>query len=288
MIDVKEIAEAFGLKIVGDENQFVERATAIDNQVEHGITWVKNEKWISQVKSGVVLMHESLFTKSDPAVTYLLTPADPKLTFSLILKKYFTPPVDYYLKNCVDKHSGNSRLTIADHVFIGQNVTIGDGTIIFPHVFIEANSVIGEKCIIKSHVSIGTEGMGLEFNPENGLLEKFPQIGNTVLEDFVEIGPHSTVRRGALKTTRIGRGSKIGSMTNIGHNCEVGTNCIFTAGIVVSGSSKIGNDVFIGVNACIRNAVNIGDRAEVGMGSVVVKDVPAESTVIGNPAKLKV
>ena len=287
MVSVKEIAEAFGLKIVGDKSQFIERATSIDDQAVNGITWVKNEKWVNQVNTGTVLIHESLSTHLNPSITYLLTKADPKLTFSLILKKYFTPSVDYYLKNCEQEHRLNNGFTIADHVFIGQNVTIGDGTIIFPHVFIEANSVIGKNCLIKNHVSIGTEGMGLEFNPENGLLEKFPQIGNTVLEDFVEIGPHSTVRRGALKTTRIGRGTKIGSMTNIGHNCEVGTNCIFTAGIVVSGSSKIGNDVFIGVNACIRNAVNIGDNAEIGMGSVVVKDVPADVTVVGNPAKLK-
>jgi len=288
MIGVKEIAEAFSLKIVGDENQRVERATAIDNQMVNGITWVKNEKWLNQVKSGAVLMHESLYTQPNPSVTYLLTAADPKLTFSLILKKYFSPPVDYYLLNEVEKHRANPNLKIADFVFIGQNVTIGDGTIIFPFVFIEANSVIGANCFIKSHVSIGTEGMGLELNPENGLLEKFPQLGNAILEDFVEIGPNSTIRRGTLTTTRIGRGTKIGSMINIGHNCQIGSNCILTSGIVISGSSKIGNGVFIGVNACVRNAVNIGNGSEIGMGAVVVKDVEDDTTVIGNPSMVKV
>ena len=76
-------------------------------------------------------------------------------------------------------------------------------------------------------------------------------------------------------------------MTNIGHNCDIGENCILTAGIVVSGSSKVGNHVFIGVNASIRNAVNIGSHVQIGMGSVVVKDVEDHTKVIGNPAKVK-
>lgn len=55
------------------------------------------------------------------------------------------------------------------------------------------------------------------------------------------------------------------------------------------GNSKpinIGNDVWIGANAVVRDGVTIGDRAIVGAGSIVTKDVPADAIVVGSPAKV--
>lgn len=286
MIEIKKLAEIYQLSIVGRDDIMLQMATSLENQTPLGITWVKNETFLKFVKCGVVLMHRKFFKNALPEVTFLLTDESPKLIFSLILKTNFTPEPAYYLKNCVDDHRKNKEITIADFVFIGQNVSIGKGTIIFPHVMIEANTEIGENCIIKSHVSLGTEGLGYELNPVTNFLEKFPQIGNTIIEDFVEIGPNSTVRRGALRSTRIGRGTKIGAMTNIGHNCDVGESCIFTAGIVLSGSSKVGNNVFVGVNASIKNGIQIGNNVEIGMGAVVNKSFEDNVTVVGNPAKI--
>lgn len=287
MPTVQEIATSFKLKIIGSPTIEIVRATSLDDQAEDAITWVKSPSFIEKIEVGIVLLSDDFAIEPKPGVTYLLTAKSPKLVFSNILTTYFSPPVDYYLINEVEKHRANPNLKISDFVFIGQNVSIGNGTIIFPNVVIEANSIIGQNCVIKSHVSIGTEGLGVELNPETGILEKFPQLGKVVFEDFVEIGPASTVRRGALKNTIVRKGTKIGSMTNIGHNCDIGENCILTAGIVVSGSSKVGNHVFIGVNASIRNAVNIGSHVQIGMGSVVVKDVEDHTTLIGNPAKVK-
>lgn len=286
MIEIKTLAEIHRLSIIGKDDITVQMATSLDNQTPNGITWVKSETFLKFVKCGVVLMHRKFFKKALPEVTFLLTDESPKLIFSLILKSNFTPDPSYYLINCVEEHRKNKELTISEFVFIGQNVSIGKGTIIFPHVMIEANTEIGENCIIKSHVSLGTEGLGYQLNPATNLLEKFPQIGNSILEDFVEIGPNSTVRRGALKSTRIGRGTKIGAMTNIGHNCEVGERCIFTAGIVLSGSSKVGNNVFVGVNASIKNGVQIGNNVEIGMGAVVINPLADDVKVVGNPAKI--
>lgn len=286
MIELKKLAEIYNLNVVGMDDFAIQKATSLDNQSPTGITWVKDGSFLKFVKCGVVLMHQEFFKEELPGVTFLLTNESPKLIFSLILKSNFTPDPSYYLINCVEEHRKNKELTISEFVFIGQNVSIGKGTIIFPHVMIEANTEIGENCIIKSHVSLGTEGLGYQLNPATNLLEKFPQIGNSILEDFVEIGPNSTVRRGALKSTRIGRGTKIGAMTNIGHNCEVGERCIFTAGIVLSGSSKVGNNVFVGVNASIKNGVQIGNNVEIGMGAVVINPLADDVKVVGNPAKI--
>lgn len=286
MIAVKDLANDFGFIVVGDLNREVVSVCSLDEQSDKGISWVKSEKFIDKVEKGVVLVHESIPLPKLENVTFLVTDKSVKVEFSKILSKYFTPSIDYYLTNEVEFHKKNSKIKIGDNVFIGQNVEIGDGTVLFPNAVIEANSIIGENCVIKSHVSIGTEGLGLEMNPETKLLEKFPQLGRVVLEDFVEIGPTSTVRRGALKDTIVRRGTKIGSLVNIGHNCDIGENCILTCNIVTSGSSKIGDNVFIGVNTVIRNGINVGENTQLGMGSVVTKTIPDNVVAYGNPAKV--
>ncbi|MEZ4937843.1 MAG: DapH/DapD/GlmU-related protein [Crocinitomicaceae bacterium] len=285
-IAVYEIANKYKLQIVGDANRIITGATSLDNQKDDLITWVKSEKYLSMVSSGVVVVSESIMNSPKSNVVYLLSKTNVKLTFSKILQEFFEPKEDYFLVNEVSKHRKNPALKISDNVFIGQNVTIGDGTVIFPNVVIEANSVIGRNCVLKSHVSIGTEGLGLELNPENDLLEKFPQLGKVIFEDHVEIGPTSTVRRGALKDTIVRKGTKIGSLVNIGHNCDIGENCILTCNIVTSGSSKIGNNVFIGVNVVVNNAIDVGDDSQIGMGAVVTKTLPENVVAYGNPAKI--
>lgn len=285
-ITAKAIAEKFDLDLIGDGNRIVNGATSLGDQAENLITWVKSEKYLDQVSEGIVVLSKEVFTNPKDQVVYLLADSNVKLKFSKILQEYFEPNKDYFLINEVDQHRKNKALKIGDNVFIGQNVQIGDGTVIYPNVVIEANTVIGENCVLKSHVSLGTEGLGLELNPDTDLLEKFPQLGRVVFEDNVEIGPTSTVRRGALMDTVIKRGTKIGSLVNIGHNCEVGENCILTCNIVTSGSSKIGNNVFIGVNVVVNNAIDIGDDSQIGMGAVVTKPVPENVIAYGNPAKV--
>lgn len=287
MPDLGEIAKTFDLTVVGNANDHVDRVNSLNDQSVGGIGWIKDENYLSQALQGTFLVGANLDLPDKPAVNFLVTTDSPRLVFSKILKEYFNPGYDFYLKNEVDKHRSNPDITVGDNTFIGTNVTIGKGTVIFPNVVIEANTVVGENCVIKSHVSLGTEGLGLELNPETGLLEKFPQIGNVELEDYVEIGPNSTVRRGALVTTIVRKGTKIGSMTNVGHNCDIGENCILTSAIVISGSSVVGNNCFIGVNSAIRNGVSVGSDVMVGMGAIVVKDVPDGATVFGNPAKIK-
>ena len=80
------------------------------------------------------------------------------------------------------------------------------------------------------------------------------------------------------KGTIIGENCVLRNSTTIGHKK--------LADGTFSGCPRIGNNVDIGANVCIIGDVIIGDNVIVGAGSVIVKDVPADCMVVGNPARI--
>lgn len=80
----------------------------------------------------------------------------------------------------------------------------------------------------------------------------------------------------------------------IGETCEIGNNVTIFQGVTLGGTGKecgkrhptIGNDVLIGVGAKVLGPFKVGDGAKIGAGSIVLKEVPPNCTVVGNPGKL--
>ncbi|XP_022843515.1 serine acetyltransferase 1, chloroplastic-like isoform X4 [Olea europaea var. sylvestris] len=112
-------------------------------------------------------------------------------------------------------------------------------------------------------------------------------IQNRVSEVFaVDIHPGAKIGRGILLDHATG--VVIGETAVIGDNVSILHNVTLGGTGKVSGDRhpKIGDGVLIGAGTCVLGNVRIEDGAKIGAGSVVLKQVPARTTAVGNPAKL--
>jgi UDP-3-O-[3-hydroxymyristoyl] glucosamine N-acyltransferase len=116
---------------------------------------------------------------------------------------------------------------------------------------------------------------------------KFPQIGSVEIEDDVEIGCNTTVDRGSLGETRIGKGVKIDNLVQVAHNVQIGEHSVIAAQTGISGSTILGRHVSVGGQAGIGDHAVIEDEANVGgqAGVLVGKTIRRGQTVWGTPAR---
>jgi UDP-3-O-[3-hydroxymyristoyl] glucosamine N-acyltransferase len=141
---------------------------------------------------------------------------------------------------------------------------------------------IGSNVVLHPGVVVGSDGFG--FAEAEGGLEKFPQVGSVEIGDDVEIGANTTIDRGALGDTRIGRGTKIDNLVQIAHNVEIGENCIIVSQVGISGSTKVGNGVILAGQVGLVGHIQIGDQVKVAAQSGVTHTVPSGKTMLGSPA----
>lgn len=175
------------------------------------------------------------------------------------------------------------HVSIGPYSIVGK-CTIGENTRIAGHVVIKDRVEIGRNVRISEFCMIGGAGFGIVRGPD-GKLTHIPHVGRTVIEDDVELFPYVNVDAGTLQETRIKRGTKIDHYAHIGHNAVVGEDSIVTAGVVFCGKASLGDRSWLGVGSILKEGARVGSDVVVGLGSVVLKDVPDNSTVAGVPAK---
>jgi UDP-3-O-[3-hydroxymyristoyl] glucosamine N-acyltransferase len=146
---------------------------------------------------------------------------------------------------------------------LGTACSIGKDCHIYPRVVLYGGTTLGNRVIVHAGAVLGADGFGYVRDEKSGAYTQFPQQGTLLIEDDVEIGANTTIDRGALKQTKIGRGTKMDNLVHIGHNCEIGEDVILVAGVGISGSCTVGN------GAVIAGQVGIGDHAHIGPGVIL-------------------
>ena len=194
----------------------------------------------------------------------------------------------------------NDNAKYGRNVLIGQNVSIGTNCLIGHNTIIEKNVSIGDNCtigsntiirncLIKDNVRIldncviGKHGFG--FFPTQNKNLRYPHMGIVIIEEDCEIGCGSTIDRGSMSNTIIGRNTYLDNQIHIAHNVRIGENSIIAGQVGIAGSSIIGKNVKIGGQAGISGHLKIGNNVEIAGGSGVIKDIPDNSKVMGYPAK---
>ena len=200
----------------------------------------------------------------------------------------------------IEKTSFNESVSHGQNVLIGKNVKIGSNCSIGHNTIIESNVVVGDNSsigsnviirntFIKDNVSIldgciiGKKGFGFFPNKDGNI--RYPHIGIVIIEDNCEIGCGTTIDRGSLSNTIIGKNTFIDNQVHIAHNNKIGENCIIAGQVGFAGSSSLGNNVMIGGQAGISGHLKVGSNVQIGGGSGVIKSIPDNSKVMGYPAK---
>jgi UDP-3-O-[3-hydroxymyristoyl] glucosamine N-acyltransferase len=206
-----------------------------------------------------------------------------RLDFLRIVQLFFVTP---RAAGIHPSSSISATAVVADTAYIGPLCTIGDNVRIGEHTEIHSGCQIYHDVKIGNHVSIqsgvviGTDGFGYERLPD-GSIEKFPHLGDVVIEDGVEIGANSVIDRASLGSTRIGEGTRIDKLVHVAHNCQIGRRCLIVGGTCLGGSVRIGDDAWLGTGTTISNKIEIGTGAYVSLGAVVAKDVKPGQRIIG-------
>jgi UDP-3-O-[3-hydroxymyristoyl] glucosamine N-acyltransferase len=172
---------------------------------------------------------------------------------------------------------------IGDNCVVGEGARIGGGSRLRPGVTIYPGSILGARVLVHSGARIGCDGFGYVF--KDGAHNKIPHVGGCTVGDDVEIGANTTIDRGSIDDTVIGKGTKIDNLVHIAHNVRIGERCLLMAQVGIAGSAQIGNDCIIAGQAGLGGHITIGAGARIGAQAGVFGDVPAGEAWSGYPAR---
>jgi UDP-3-O-[3-hydroxymyristoyl] glucosamine N-acyltransferase len=190
---------------------------------------------------------------------------------------------------------------IAENVFIGANVTIGENVVLHANVSILSNSIIGketclypnvsimqkteigEACRIHSGTVIGSDGFGYNFH--NGVHHKVWHTGGVHLGDNVEIGSNCSIDQGTFSPTIIESGCKIDNLVQVGHNVVLKSGVIFCGQAGIAGSTTVGEFTVVGGKAAIAPDIVVGAACQIGGMAGVTSSLENKEIVAGFPAR---
>jgi UDP-3-O-[3-hydroxymyristoyl] glucosamine N-acyltransferase len=288
---LQQIADAVGARLIGEGRVEVSAVSCMESASPEDIVFVDDEKHLAaalQSRAGAIIAGEFAVESAAKSATCgsgarpLLITDHPKLAFARAahLLREGTPRQESVHSTAVIHPSAvlgrgvvvEERAVVGERAQVGDNSRIGAGGAIgvrvrigrsceiYPNVTMYPGTTLGDRVIVHAGTVLGSDGFGYVRDRKTGRYEKFPQVGRLVIGDDVEIGANSTIDRGALDETRIGRGTKIDNLVHVGHNCQIGEDVVIAAQTGLSGSIVIENGVVLG------GQVGIGEHARIGEG----------------------
>ncbi len=306
---IRQVAALLDGEVLGDESLIVNKLAKIEEAEVGSISFLANlkyEAFLYTTRASAVIVDKSFVPKS-PVSVALIHVADAYLAFTRLLEEYhqqlassrmgveepaflgasttigeghYRGAFSYVGRDC---QIGQS-VKIYPHAYIGNNVRIGDGCIIHSGAKILDNCVIGNQCTIHPNAVIGGEGFGFAPQPD-GSYKAIPQLGNVILEDWVNVGSNTTIDCATMGSTIIRQGVKLDNLVQIAHNVEIGRNTVIASQSGVAGSTKIGANCVIAGQVGVTGHITIADNTKFGAQSGISKSISEPGqTLSGSPA----
>ncbi len=299
------IAALLGGEVVGDKDATVSKVSSIEEGTSGCLAYLTNmkyEEYLYSSQASIVIVERS-FEPSAP-VTPALIKVDDATAAIVKLLEIYSAAINKPRTGIASVSSISDEATLEGEIyvgefsviergakvgagcqiypqcFVGEGVTIGEGTIIYPGVKIYRDCHIGKNCIIHSGAVIGADGFGFALKAD-GTFDKIPQLGNVIIEDYVEVGANTCIDRAKTDSTIIRRGVKLDNLIQVAHNVMIGENTVSSAQMGIAGSSSIGRNCFLGGKVGIVDHMHIGDNCKLGSMTGVVKDIPDNETRVG-------
>jgi UDP-3-O-[3-hydroxymyristoyl] glucosamine N-acyltransferase len=298
-----QIAEILGGRVEGDPNLELAGFAPAHTARAGDLTFAENETYLAAAENSAataILVGPDL----PGSQRTLIRVAQPRIAFAKVLPLFFPEPrhpagihpsavvaptaaIDpsaHIGPHCVvgERCRIGARTVLLGGNHIAADCTLGDDCVLFPNAVIYTRAQIGNRVRLHSCCVIGSDGYGYVF--DHGAHLKVPQVGTVIIHDDVEIGANTSIDRGALGATVIGKGTKIDNLVQIAHNVVIGEHCLIVAQVGIAGSTRLGNFVTLAGQVGIAGHLKIGSRVSIGAQSGVMHPIPDGEKWLGSPA----
>jgi UDP-3-O-[3-hydroxymyristoyl] glucosamine N-acyltransferase len=302
-IRLGELAARLGLELEGDSSFTVRGVASLESAGPEDLVFVRSERFgkvLAESRAGAAIAPPGVDAGSRPVIRSPHPDLDFARAVSWIVPTERPEPGVHPTAVLASDARVAPTASLGPHVVIGSRCAIGARSVIHANAVLYPDVKIGEDCmlhagvvlregtklgdrvILQPGVILGGDGFGYTFGEKEGWT-KLPQVGRVVVENDVEIGANTTVDRGTLGETRIGRGAKLDNLIQIAHNCEIGERTVIAAQTGLAGSTIVGSRAVIMAQAASGGHLKIGEGAFVAARAGLRHDVLPGARVWGVP-----
>ena len=255
--------------------------TAEDYEGKKVLTFLNDEKYYKEIENNksitCIVTTDEVAQKIEKGKYGIIISNNPRKDFfelhNKLVKENF-----YFTKR---DNQISEKAYISEKANIGSyNIIIEDDVIIEAGVTIYENVTIKKGTIIKSGTILGADGFQYIRNKDD--IIKVEPAGELEIAENVVIHNNSVIDKGIFGKTFIGENTKIYNLVHVAHDSKIGKNVFLTAGVIVCGRVKIGDNSYLGPNCTIKNGLFLDKNSKVSMGAVVTKNVNENEVVTGN------
>jgi UDP-3-O-[3-hydroxymyristoyl] glucosamine N-acyltransferase len=302
-IRLRDLAAELGRELEGDGDLEVRGVAALESAGPGDLVHARSGRFAAALRAsaaGAVIAPPGLDTGGRPAIRS----PNPGLDFARAARR-IAPPAGFepgvHPSACVDPTARidpsaavgpgcvvgagsrvGPRSRLHARVTLYADVEVGSDCVLHAGCVLREGTRLGARVLLQPGVVLGGDGFGYAMDDE-GRLEALPRLGRVVVEDDVEIGANTTVDRGSLGETRIGRGAKLDNLVQVAHNVAIGESAVVVAQTGIAGSTVVGARALLMAQAGIADHARIGERAFVGPKSGVHGELAPGERVMGYP-----